>query len=314
MRSSSRLFPVSLMAAELTGKFSEDIYQLNPGTSKDSSVRLTVTRITDPDWRQSRRPVILLHGEFRNRRDFISPDGRGLAAQLAESGFDVWIPEMRGHGLTPPNDRMAANRLLYYAREDWPQVHRFVMEQVGGQPPIWVAPSLGAQSLACGLIHVPKMLHDTAGVVFVDPGSEQKLWLWQDLKTVERWRVMRKNFIDGLPRQWGPEREPVMLLREQRHWQMAARQGQHPVFDHLRRINVPSLTIAHRNAEEVARRFHGKLGGREKAFLALPDRSSRSENPGDAAAWPPDIRHAIEHWLIEGNVEEVKVSPEQLTG
>ena len=49
-------------------------------------------------------PVILLHGSFSNRRFWFSPKGLGLGAYLTRLGFDVWIPEMRGHGLSQRNE------------------------------------------------------------------------------------------------------------------------------------------------------------------------------------------------------------------
>ncbi|HBO5816006.1 TPA: alpha/beta hydrolase, partial [Pseudomonas aeruginosa] len=45
MQSSSRLFPVALVSAELRADLTEDIYRLKPGNSPDASVELVVTRL-----------------------------------------------------------------------------------------------------------------------------------------------------------------------------------------------------------------------------------------------------------------------------
>ena len=104
MQSSSRLFPVALISAEIRGDLSEDVYRLKPGNSPDASVELAMTRIglADPSMRRG-VPVILVPGSFSNRRFWFSPKGVGLGAFLARAGYDVWIAEMRGHGLSPRN-------------------------------------------------------------------------------------------------------------------------------------------------------------------------------------------------------------------
>ncbi|MEX5623669.1 alpha/beta fold hydrolase, partial [Pseudomonas syringae] len=101
MQSSSTLFPVALLSAERRGDLSEDVYRIKAGNSPDPSVELALTRLGLADQGQAVGvPVILLHGSFSNRRFWYSPKGVGLGAYLARAGFDVWIPEMRGHGLS----------------------------------------------------------------------------------------------------------------------------------------------------------------------------------------------------------------------
>ena len=103
MHSSSRLFPVALVSAELRGDLTEDVYRLKPNNSPDPSVELALTRMGLPGREQRGAPVILVHGSFSNRRFWYSPKAIGLGPYLARAGFDVWIPEMRGHGLSPRN-------------------------------------------------------------------------------------------------------------------------------------------------------------------------------------------------------------------
>ena len=45
MQSSSKLFPVALVSAELRGDLTEDVYLLKPGNSPDGSVALALTRL-----------------------------------------------------------------------------------------------------------------------------------------------------------------------------------------------------------------------------------------------------------------------------
>src|SRR5262245_11662958 len=123
MQSSSDLFPVALMSAELRGDLTEDVYRLKPSNSPDPSVELVLTRLGRFGQEAARGvPVILVHGSFSNRRFWYSPKGLGLAPHLARAGFDAWIVEMRGHGLSPRNQQYRRNRVADYARYDLPAV------------------------------------------------------------------------------------------------------------------------------------------------------------------------------------------------
>ena len=151
MQSSSNLFPVALISAERRGDLSEDVYRLKPGNSPDPSVELAVTRLGLADEPEARGiPVVLLHGSFSNRRFWYSPKGIGLGAYLARAGFDVWIPEMRGHGLSRRNADYRKNRVADYARYDLPAIAAFVREQ-SAQVPHWIGHSLGGTTLAAAL-------------------------------------------------------------------------------------------------------------------------------------------------------------------
>ena len=147
MQSSSTLFPVALLSAERRGDLSEDVYRIKAGNSPDPSVELAVTRLGLADQgRPQGVPVILLHGSFSNRRFWYSPKGIGLGAFLARAGFDVWIPEMRGHGLSARNEAYRHNRVADYARYDLPAIAAFVCEQTG-EIPHWIGHSLGGTTL-----------------------------------------------------------------------------------------------------------------------------------------------------------------------
>ena len=87
MQSSSRLFPVALVSAELRA----DLYRrhLPPEARQqpDASVELVVTRLGQQAAGERRGPpVILLHGSFSNRRFWYSPRALGLGPYLARAG------------------------------------------------------------------------------------------------------------------------------------------------------------------------------------------------------------------------------------
>lgn len=276
MHSSSRLFPVGLIRAEFAGDLNEDVYELNPQVSDDATVRVALTRVTVPAWEAPRQPIILLHGEFDNRRQWLSPEGSGFAARLAHEGFDVWLPEMRGHGLSPENKEWSTNTLSAIAVEDWPALQAFVIEQ-SGMAPLWVGAGLGGLSLGYALINVPAMGHGTAGVVFVDSATSHWSRRLRRLSIRQRWLVKCRGHADGQLLNWGVEREPWSLLTELQGWRDLRKTGQHPVWDQLRVIKAPSLVVGIRDEEDDARAFQGRLGSLSKNLLL--DRQPRG-SPG----------------------------------
>jgi predicted alpha/beta hydrolase len=47
-------------------------------------------------------PVLMLHGAIENGKIFYTESGKGLACYLAEQGFNVYVADFRGRGLSTP--------------------------------------------------------------------------------------------------------------------------------------------------------------------------------------------------------------------
>ncbi len=220
MQSSSDLFPVALISAERRGDLSEDVYRLKPGNSPDWSVEIAVTRLGMADEPATRGiPVILLHGSFSNRRFWFSPKGLGLGAYLTRLGFDVWIPEMRGHGLSQRNEDYRRNRVADYARYDLPAIAAFVREQ-SGQVPHWIGHSLGGITLAAAL--GGEYLGEPAVASAAFFGTQVSRTYWPLKIPPVEWsgRFILKRFaqLSGSRLKRGPEDEPIGLALESMRW------------------------------------------------------------------------------------------------
>ena len=278
MQSSSDLFPVALISAERRGDLIEDVYRLKPANSPDPTVELAVTRLGQVASSDVRGvPVILLHGSFSNRRFWYSPKGIGLGAYLARAGFDVWIAEMRGHGLSARNSTYRHNCVADYARYDLPAIGAFVHEQ-SGQAPHWIGHSLGGTTLAAALSgQYLESAHMASAALF----GSQVTRGWWPLKVPlltgpARLLFKRLGHISGPRYKRGPEDEPMGIILETMRWHALFGRFGHKKEDWwtgLKRIEVPMLCVAaagdHQDPAWACRELFDQIGSEHKEFLTL---------------------------------------------
>lgn len=320
MQSSSQLFPVALLSAELRGDLVEDIYRLKPNNSPDSSVELAVTRLGRPDGRRG-VPVVLLHGSFSNRRFWYSPKGVGLGAYLVRAGFDVWIPEMRGHGLSPRNHDYDRNRVADYARFDLPAIASFVVEQ-SGQAPHWIGHSLGGITLAAAL--GGGYLDEARAASVVLCGSQVSRTYWPlKLPPVAwsgRFLLRRMGGLSGSRLKRGPEDEPLGLALEALHWySLFGRFGEkgNDWWGGLQSVRIPVLAVAsdgdYQDPAWACRKLLEQFGSEVREYLHLGKRHGFSEDFGHVEmliskgaqreVWP-----RVRHWLEQGRLPAGEVA------
>ncbi|GFM63893.1 alpha/beta fold hydrolase [Pseudomonas lijiangensis] len=278
MQSSSNLFPVALISAERRGDLVEDVYRLKPANSPDSSVELAVTRlglVDQPDVRGV--PVILLHGSFSNRRFWYSPKGIGLGPFLARAGYDVWIAEMRGHGLSARNQDYRRNRVADYARYDLPAIAAFVREQ-NGQVPHWIGHSLGGTTLAAALGGQYLGPEGAASAALF--GSQISRTYWPLKIPPVQWtgRLLLKPFehISGPRLKRGPEDEPIGVVLESMRWHgLFGRFGDRDSnwWTGLASVEVPVLAVAavgdHQDPVWACKMLFDQFGSPQRQFLCL---------------------------------------------
>lgn len=311
MQSSSELFPVALIGAELRGDLSEDVYLLKPNNSPDPSVQLALTRLGLSSTEQSRgEPVVLLHGSFSNRRFWYSPKGVGLGAYLARAGFDVWIAEMRGHGLSPRNERYRGNSVAQYVRYDFPAIAAFIEEQTG-QPAHWLGHSLGGVILAAALGggYLDER-HVRSAALF---GSQVSRMHWLLRIPPVEWGLhllLRASpYLSGRRLKRGPEDEPIGVALENLRWYglfgRFSERGK-DWWGGLGRVTVPLLAVAGEGDEmdppRACRRLLEQCTLAPRTFLSLGKHNGFSVDYGHIEmlisrearreVWP-----LVEYWL-----------------
>lgn len=127
MKSSSKLFPVALLSAEHKPQWSEDTYSLKPNNSPDVSVEFVLTRMSQTD-NTAPKPLLWLPPFLQSRADWRERWELQLL-DLLQHGYEIWLLDWRGHGLSPRAQRWAHTRLQELAQYDLPAAVAFINEQ-----------------------------------------------------------------------------------------------------------------------------------------------------------------------------------------
>ncbi|MFP3514647.1 alpha/beta fold hydrolase [Pseudomonas sp. SIMBA_077] len=316
MQSSSHLFPVALISAERRGDLSEDVYRLKPANSPDVSVELVVTRLGLADASQVRGvPVILLHGSFSNRRFWYSPKGVGLGAFLARAGFDVWLPEMRGHGLSSRNIHWSKNGVADYARYDLPAIGAFVQEQ-SGQIPHWIGHSQGAISLAAALGGQYLEAAQVRSAAFFGCQINRRYWSLKIPPVQWAAYLLLKRFalLSGTRLKRGPEDEPVSIALESLRWNGFMgrfKDADRDWWAGLANVQLPVLLVAaagdRLTPAWACRKLYDQLGAAQRQFVCLGREQGFSSDFGHAEmlaspAAQQEVWPLVQHWLVSAQV------------
>jgi predicted alpha/beta hydrolase len=111
--------------------------------------------------------VFMLHGSLENGRIFYSRSGRGLAPYLAQRGFDVFAPDLRGRGSSTPRiARGSSYGQTEAITEDLPALLDGIRERRPEARQHWVAHSWGGVLLAAFLARFPHHVPPPSSVAF----------------------------------------------------------------------------------------------------------------------------------------------------
>ena len=112
-------------------------------------------------------PVLMVHGMVEDGRIFYHKSGKGLACYLASQGFDVYVADLRGIGLsTPKIDRLSEHGQTETIRDDIPELIDFVLEKSTHKKLHLVAHSWGGVNSSSALLRKPEYIKYVASSVY----------------------------------------------------------------------------------------------------------------------------------------------------
>ncbi|MDT0604500.1 MULTISPECIES: alpha/beta fold hydrolase [Thalassotalea] len=170
-------------------------------------------------------PVLMLHGTMENGKIFYTESGRGLGCYLAEHGFDVYVADFRGKGLSkPPIAEDAEHGQWEMINHDIPLFIDFIKARTK-QPMHIVCHSWGGVLLKAFLARNPDRVEDIARLVFFGTKRvihqthfKKKLkidWFW-------RWLAPKlakhKRYIDLVKLKAGSDNETFLFLQQSIPW------------------------------------------------------------------------------------------------
>ncbi len=315
MKSSSDFFPVSLFKADVIGDLTDDVYLIKHGRDADPSVQIALSRIGIYGQSSAgKQPVVLVHGSFTNRGFWLSSSGIGLARHLVESGFDVWLMEMRGHGLSPRNKAYKENTIEHYAQSDMPAINEFVIEKTGLKP-IWLGHSLGgvliSTAVAAGTLPEIKV----AAIALLGTQVVRRRWFLKVpfVTSLGKLWFSLVSEMDGRKLKIGPENEPAGIAKEYLRWlgmlgQWRLRDDKTPLLTRWQGLDIPMLAMVGKNDKsdpaKYCESFYQLYGSDKKVFKLLAKEQGFSRDFGhvdmvvskEAAAevWPE-----LSSWMAE---------------
>ena len=112
---------------------------------RDAAHTLCATRCTIAAFPSSLpgKPIILCHGLGSNRNTYLLPAQKNIVHMLLEGGWDVWLAELRGHGLSKTGIDWGSPWDVNDYIEDACAFINYVSCQTSGQSVHWIGHSLG---------------------------------------------------------------------------------------------------------------------------------------------------------------------------
>lgn len=170
-------------------------------------------------------PVLLVHGAIENGRIFYTEDGKGYAPFLAQAGYDVFVADQRGRGLSTPAVHAGSQfGLSEFIDEDFPAMLS-LLEQLRGRVPVhWGAHSWGGVML---LAYLARHASPLPVISIVQFGVKRRIsvrnlsYQWMigfGWNIVGSWIVRRKGYLDAVRFKMGADNESAKTYHEMNIW------------------------------------------------------------------------------------------------
>lgn len=170
-------------------------------------------------------PILMLHGSIENGKIFYTKSGKGLACYLAKQGFDVYVADFRGKGLSiPAIHHDAEHGQFELITRDIPQFINYVAKQSQQKVHV-ICHSWGGVMLACTMLRYPELTQSVASkVCFGTKRSISVKGLHKLIKLDLVWnRLMpffarKKGYVDMVRLGFGADNETRAFLLQCIPW------------------------------------------------------------------------------------------------
>jgi pimeloyl-ACP methyl ester carboxylesterase len=315
MKSSSEFFPVSLFKADVIGDLTDDVYLIKHGRDADASVQIALSHIgIYGQSSKGKQPIVMVHGSFTNRGFWLSSQGIGLARYLVEAGFDIWLMEMRGHGLSPRNKAYKDNSLEHYASSDVPAINEFVIEKTGLKP-VWLGHSLGGVLISTAIAAGTLPEFQVAAIVLFGTQIVRRRWFLQIplVTSLSKFWFTLKPEMDGRKLKIGPENEPAGIGKEYLRWlgllgHWRFNKDKTSLLAKWQGVDIPLLAMVGSDDQsdpaEHCYRFYDLCGSDNKVFKLLSKDEGFSRDFGHvdmvvSKAAAKEVWPELSSWLAE---------------
>ncbi|HYV91886.1 MAG TPA: alpha/beta fold hydrolase [Chitinophagales bacterium] len=225
-------------------------------------------------------PVIfMLHGSVENGRIFYSKNRKGLAPFLARQGYDVFVADLRGRGLSTPSiDRNSKFGLTECIQEEIPAFLNEIKKIRGDAVQHWIAHSWGGILLLSYYARQAEHLNVSSMIFFgtkrrITVGGVRKFWMINVFYNhVFRLIVSLKGFVDVKRFGMGSENETEKSRRQTYDWVMHEDWKDEDGFDYsaaLRNLKLPPMLFIAGRKDEV-------LGHRDDVQKLIKEIGSQS--------------------------------------
>ena len=266
------------------------------------------------------KPVLMLHGMVENGRIFYHESGKGLGSYLAKQGYDVYVADFRGQGLsTPKITRRSRFGQTERVCEDIPALIEFVYQHSGQQKMHLIAHSWGGVVANASLLRFPHLLAlMESGVYFgtkrtVRAKTREKIFninvMWNGVGTVA---AKTCGYLPAIALKMGADNETHKMHRQCVEWiEMDDWVDTSDGFDYGHAAKQVSLMpiwyLAARNDFSLGHRFDVKQfmaeSGNKKAKYSVLSKHNGAQKDYDHVNMltAPECTHdhfpAVHQWL-----------------
>lgn len=170
-------------------------------------------------------PVLMLHGAIENGRIFYTDSGKGLASYLAEQGYDVYVADYRGRGLSTPSIKEnQAHGQHETITQDIPELIKHI-HQLTNKKLHLICHSWGGVMAASSIARFPELANIIMSKVCF--GTKRQISVWNMerlLKVTLVWNRLSpviakyKGYLDAKRFGFGSDNETYHSLMQSVNW------------------------------------------------------------------------------------------------